>query len=62
MPFGVKPVDPPVDKTPAKIDFDALWNRIYRPVIEELGYEPVRFHTMSVTRQRIAPPGASRLG
>jgi tetratricopeptide (TPR) repeat protein len=42
MPFGVKPVLPPVDNAPAKIDFDALWNRAYRPVIEQLGYEPVR--------------------
>ena len=42
MPFGVKPVVPPVDNAPTKIDFDALWNRVYRPVIEELGYEPVR--------------------
>jgi hypothetical protein len=42
MPFGTKPVDSAADGTPAKIDFDALWNRAYQPVIEELGYEPVR--------------------
>jgi tetratricopeptide (TPR) repeat protein len=42
MPFGVKPVEPAVENAPVKIDFDALWNRVYRPVIEELGYEPVR--------------------
>jgi tetratricopeptide (TPR) repeat protein len=42
MPFGVKPVAPPVANAPTKIDFDALWNRVYRPVIDELGYESVR--------------------
>ena len=26
----------------ANIDFNALWDRAYLPVIKELGYEPVR--------------------
>jgi tetratricopeptide (TPR) repeat protein len=42
MPFGVKPVEPRVQNAPEKIDFDALWNKVYLPVIGELGYEPVR--------------------
>ena len=42
MPFGVKPVEPRVDGAPDKIDFDALWNKTYLPVITELGYETVR--------------------
>jgi tetratricopeptide (TPR) repeat protein len=42
MPFGTKPVVPPVEKAPDKIDFDALWNKALEPVIEELGYVPVR--------------------
>lgn len=42
MPFGIKPVEPAIDNAPARIDFDALWNKVYRPVIEELGYEPIR--------------------
>lgn len=42
MPFGVKPVEPRADGAPDKIDFDALWNKAYLPVITELGYETVR--------------------
>jgi tetratricopeptide (TPR) repeat protein len=42
MPFGTKAVEPRVDNAPDKIDFDALWNKALAPVIEELGYEPVR--------------------
>jgi tetratricopeptide (TPR) repeat protein len=42
MPFGTKPVEPKVDGAPDKIDFDALWTKAFSPVIEELGYEPVR--------------------
>ena len=42
MPFGTKPVEPRPDNAPDKIDFDALWNKALAPVIEELGYEPVR--------------------
>ena len=42
MPFGTKPVEPRPDSAPDKIDFDALWNKALAPVIEELGYQPVR--------------------
>jgi hypothetical protein len=43
MPYGTKPtgVDPN-SKAPGEIDFNALWDRAYAPVIEGLGYEPVR--------------------
>ena len=42
MPYGTKPTqaDPAVGV--ANIDFNALWERAYLPVIKELGYEPVR--------------------
>lgn len=42
MPYGTKPsqADPSVGV--ANIDFNALWERAYLPVIKELGYEPVR--------------------
>ena len=42
MPYGTKPtqVDPSVGV--ANIDFNALWDRAYAPVIKDLGYEPVR--------------------
>jgi tetratricopeptide (TPR) repeat protein len=42
MPFGTKPVLPRLDRAPEKIDFDALWNKALAPLIDELGYEPVR--------------------
>ena len=42
MPFGIKAVHPPVPGAPKQIDFDALWHKALAPVIEELGYEPVR--------------------
>ena len=42
MPFGTKAVEPRVENAPDKIDFDALWNKAYLPVITALGYEPVR--------------------
>jgi tetratricopeptide (TPR) repeat protein len=42
MPFGKKAVTPSIEKAPSEIDFDALWNTALCPVIEELGYEPVR--------------------
>ena len=42
MPFGTKAVEPRVEAAPEKIDFDALWNKAYLPVIKALGYEPVR--------------------
>jgi len=42
MPYGTKKTDAPTGQGLAEIDFDALWDRAFRPAIEELGYEPVR--------------------
>ncbi len=42
MPFGVKPVSPGPNTAPENIDFDALWNKALAPLLEELGYQPVR--------------------
>jgi hypothetical protein len=42
MPFGRKASQAQADHGPAEIDFNALWDRGYVPVIRELGYEPVR--------------------
>jgi hypothetical protein len=42
MPYGKKPTQAEPGKGIANIDFNALWDRAYAPMIEELGYEPVR--------------------
>src|SRR3954447_23729431 len=42
MPFGRKPTQLEAGRGPAEIDYNALWDRGYVPVIEALGYEPVR--------------------
>jgi len=42
MPYGRKATQAEAGKGPAEIDFNALWDRVYAPVITELGYEPVR--------------------
>src|SRR6266849_10345086 len=42
MPYGRKPTQAEAGHGPAEIDFNALWDRAYVPVIEALGYEPVR--------------------
>ncbi|WP_168788295.1 tetratricopeptide repeat-containing protein [Paraburkholderia aromaticivorans] len=42
MPFGRKPTQADLAHGPGEIDFNALWDLAYVPVIEELGYEPVR--------------------
>ena len=42
MPFGTKAVLPRPDAAPETIDFDALWNKALSPLLDELGYEPVR--------------------
>jgi MAP3K TRAFs-binding domain len=42
MPFGRKATQAVAGRGPAEIDFNALWDRGYVPVIEELGYRPVR--------------------
>jgi len=40
MPFGRKPTL--AEAGPGTINFDALWDRIYVPVLRDLGYDPVR--------------------
>jgi tetratricopeptide (TPR) repeat protein len=42
MPFGAKPTGMEATKGPVQVDFNALWERAFRPMIEELGYLPVR--------------------
>jgi hypothetical protein len=42
IPYGTKPTQAEVGKGVANIDFNALWDSTYAPVIEELGYERVR--------------------
>src|SRR6478735_8489905 len=42
MPYGRKPTQAEPGRGPAEIDFNALWDRGYVPVIKELGYQPVR--------------------
>lgn len=42
MPYGRKATQAEAGKGPAEIDFNALWDRAYVPVITELGYQPVR--------------------
>ena len=42
MPYGTKPTQADPSVGVASIDFNALWDRAYAPVIKDLGYEPVR--------------------
>lgn len=42
MPYGRKPTQAEPGTAPVEINFDALWDRAYVPVITALGYEPVR--------------------
>ncbi|MFM0198309.1 TRAFs-binding domain-containing protein [Paraburkholderia fungorum] len=42
MPYGRKPTQADHARGPGEIDFNALWDRAYVPVIEALGYEAVR--------------------
>jgi hypothetical protein len=42
MPFGRKPTGITEKDVPAEVDFDALWERVYQPVLEGLGYRAVR--------------------
>ena len=42
MPFGRKPTGMTEKDVPAEVDFDALWERVYQPVLEGLGYRAVR--------------------
>jgi hypothetical protein len=42
MPFDIKKTEFGEPGVPASVDFDALWDKVHRPVLEELGYRPVR--------------------
>jgi hypothetical protein len=42
MPFGRKATGLTEKDAPADIDFDALWERVYQPILEERGYKAVR--------------------
>jgi tetratricopeptide (TPR) repeat protein len=42
MPYGKKPSQAEPGRGPAEIDFNALWDHGYVPIIEAFGYEPVR--------------------
>lgn len=42
MPFSEKAVGLTDPNVPAKVDFDALWERVYRPALQQIGYEAVR--------------------
>ena len=43
MPFRKKKVTGPTgDGAPNEIDCDALWDKAYRPAIEDAGYTPIR--------------------
>jgi hypothetical protein len=42
MPYGRKATQAEAGRGPGEIDFNALWDRAYVPVIKRLGYDPVR--------------------
>jgi hypothetical protein len=42
MPFGVKRTETARQGVPVEIDFDRLWDVVYRPVLGDAGYHPVR--------------------
>ena len=42
MPFREREVPSRPEGAPAKIDCDALWDRAFRPALEDLGYLPIR--------------------
>ena len=42
MPFDTKPTGRSEKGVPTEVDFDALWHRVYHPVLEAMGYMPVR--------------------
>lgn len=42
MPFGRKPTQAEPGKGPAEINFNGLWDKAYFPLLEELGYKPIR--------------------
>ncbi|HET8773390.1 MAG TPA: tetratricopeptide repeat-containing protein [Thermoanaerobaculia bacterium] len=42
MPYGERKTGVAAKSGPTKVDFDALWNEVYLPVIKKLRYQPVR--------------------
>ena len=42
MPFDTKSTGRSEPGVPIEVDFDALWHRVYHPVLSELGYDAVR--------------------
>jgi hypothetical protein len=42
MPFDTKPTGRSEPDVPTEVDFDALWYRVYRPLLTDMGYEAVR--------------------
>ena len=42
MPFGRKPTTAEAGKGPTEVDFNALWDKAYFPLLKEIGYQPVR--------------------
>ena len=50
MPYGRKPTMVEQCKGPAEIDFNALWDKAFFPVIQELGYEPLVQFTEGIAR------------
>lgn len=42
MPFGVKETHATTPDAPVRVDFDRVWNLLWKPLIIKLKYEPVR--------------------
>jgi hypothetical protein len=42
MPFGEKATGVTGERAPETVDFDQLWHRVHKPVLENLGYQAVR--------------------
>jgi hypothetical protein len=42
MPYGRRATDRSEPDVPAEVDFNALWLGVYHPVLQELGYRPIR--------------------
>jgi tetratricopeptide (TPR) repeat protein len=42
MPYGIKDTGVQPGQGPPKVNFDALWQKAFEPLIKDLGYEPVR--------------------
>ena len=42
MPFGQKKTGVVGENVPVEVDFDRLWERVYKPVLARAGFDPVR--------------------